>query len=149
MYSEGMICCCTMVKSRSCLETRGAAPGTIAKYEMAYRMQLSVPDLIDTDDSGLSFTDNITNVKTPHFQGTAIPQARVDIFAQLLPGGPVVLVGSLVCLAEFVFLSSEGDIHAGIINAKVVQPRDRTEAGRLQGKRESWVLCWREISLLL
>jgi hypothetical protein len=37
MYSEGMIRCCTMVKSRSCLEARGAAAGTIAKYEMAFR----------------------------------------------------------------------------------------------------------------
>jgi hypothetical protein len=36
MYSEGMIRCCTMVKSRSCLEARGGAAGTIAKYEMAF-----------------------------------------------------------------------------------------------------------------
>lgn len=48
----------------------------------------SVPDLTSQSDSGISDTDNVTNVTTPSFSGTAEPAALVELFAD------GVLVGS-------------------------------------------------------
>jgi hypothetical protein len=52
------------------------------------------PTLLPADDSGFSNSDNITNVTTPRFFGTAQPFATVTIFEQLLPSGALIADGS-------------------------------------------------------
>jgi len=39
------------------------------------------PDLLDSSDSGTYNDDNVTNVRTPSFQGTAEPEAIIRIYA--------------------------------------------------------------------
>ncbi|EGM76015.1 putative Ig domain-containing protein,BNR/Asp-box repeat protein [Rheinheimera sp. A13L] len=53
----------------------------------------SVPDLAAGSDSGSSSTDNITNVTTPTFTGTAEPNSTVEVFAGATSLGTVVANG--------------------------------------------------------
>ncbi|WP_229833463.1 Ig-like domain-containing protein, partial [Alishewanella longhuensis] len=53
----------------------------------------SVPDLAAASDSGISQTDNITNVTTPTFTGTAEANSTVELFAGATSLGAVVANG--------------------------------------------------------
>jgi subtilisin-like proprotein convertase family protein len=58
-------------------------------------LPLSVPDLLASDDSGKSNTDNITNINKPHFTGAAEPGAVVQIFANGILRGSGVATGGV------------------------------------------------------
>jgi hypothetical protein len=99
MYSEGMIRCCSMVKSRSCLEARGAAAGTISKYETAFRQvkhlhevrlrTLSTrPEMIANEHAKLTGTPVGTNVMRA-FIGTTLFSALGLLRAAFGPTGQV------------------------------------------------------------
>src|SRR5207245_1583865 len=51
--------------------------------------------LTAASDSGVSNTDNITNITTPVFAGTTKPNATVQLFAQAASQASPVLVGSV------------------------------------------------------
>ena len=73
----------------------------------------SAPDLIDATDSGASQTDNITNVATPTFTGTAEPDSTVTISSD------GVAVGSAAA-------DSDGNV-VSLLNAqtfRVIAPRE-------------------------
>jgi hypothetical protein len=50
----------------------------------------STPDLLNSSDSGISSTDDLTNVTTPTFSGTAVEGATVALFADGVNVGSVV-----------------------------------------------------------
>src|SRR5439155_10549715 len=78
----------TLVAGANTLTTRtlDAAGNTIAGASHSYTLDTtapaapSAPDLTAASDSGSSSTDNITNVPTPTFTGTAEAGSTVQLF---------------------------------------------------------------------
>jgi hypothetical protein len=74
----------------------GGVSGPVSSFFQVYALAApSVPDLVATDDSGISSSDHVTNVAQPRFQGTGITGDTVQLFVNGVPNasGPVDTTG--------------------------------------------------------
>ena len=96
------------------------ATGDTMSFQVLAVTAPSTPDLTAASDTGISSTDNVTNITTPTFTGTATPGATVKIYRQstILIGTGVADPGGVYSIAVSALAAGNHNIRATATDAQ-------------------------------